>query len=736
MKDAIRALFWPQSIALVGASPNPQIIRGRMVEAILEHPFPGPIYPVSRTHSTIRGLTCYPSVEALPQAVDLAIITIPAAHVGTALESCAARGIRAAIVISSGFAEEKSEVGEARQQTISDIVARHRIAVLGPNAEGFLNGQMPLAATFSPTVVHFEGELQPADSRGAGIAVISQSGGVGFSFFNRGRPKGLVFSFVVTTGNEAGLDALDVLEYLLEEDNTQVILMFVEGFNQPQRLRQIATQAAQRRKPLILAKVGRFEAAAAAAASHTASLAGSYQAYQAIFERYGIISGSDSDHMTDVAAGFAYFSGCLPLGHRVGILTPSGGAGAWLADQCEAQGLSVPELDRSTRDQIDVKLPAYGTSRNPVDVTAQVIFELGYAPVLEIMAAAPQIDAILVAGSLAHPTYVERDLEALMRLGQAIKKPVVFCAYTRAHPRAVELLAQAGFPCLENMSNAARAIKAMADYQTFLEAFDPTDDEPPARTKTWPTLDPDIPMYTEHAAKQMLSQLKIPCPPGRLVTSAEEAVAAAAAFNSPIALKVQSAQIPHKTEVGGVALNLVGTDQVASGYEAMMNETRIRAPTAKIDGIRVEPMAPPGTELIVGIHRDPDFGLLLSIGSGGVLVEVVNDLVTTPLPVNLHQAHRLLNQLHCRPLLGGVRGRAPADIDALVELLVRISNFALTNALALDTLDLNPVIVHDRGLGVTISDALIGTRSSDPSSSMTCAPADSTHESPWRMNDV
>ena len=234
-----------------------------------------------------------------------------------------------------------------------------------------------------------------------------------------------------------------------------------------------------------------------------------------------------------------------------------------------------------------------------------------------------------------------------------------------------------------------------------------------------PTLDPDIPIYTEHAAKEMLSQLKIPCPPGRLVTSAEEAAAAAAAFNKPVALKVQSAQIPHKSEVGGVALNLIGTDQVASGYEAMMNQTSIRAPTAKIDGIRVEPMAPPGTELIVGIHRDLDFGLLLSIGSGGVLVEVVNDLVTTPLPVNPRQAHRLLNQLHCRPLLGGVRGRAPADIDALVELLVRISDFALANALALDTLDLNPVIVHDCGLGVTVSDALIGTRSGDPSSSMT-----------------
>ena len=241
--DALEALFWPKSIALIGASSDAKIIRGRIVDAILEHAFPGPIYAVSRSHSKIRDLACYPSVSDLPQSVDLAIITIPAKHVIDALQACVSKGIHAAVIISSGFAEENSNTGRARQQAISDIAARSGMAIIGPNAEGFLNGHMPLAASFSPTVVQVEGGLHAKGTRSAGIAVISQSGGVGFSFFNRGRPKGLVFSFVVTTGNEAGLDALDVLSYLIDDDATKVVLMFIEGFAQPRRLAPIASRA-------------------------------------------------------------------------------------------------------------------------------------------------------------------------------------------------------------------------------------------------------------------------------------------------------------------------------------------------------------------------------------------------------------------------------------------------------------------------------------------------------------
>ena len=277
------------------------------------------------------------------------------------------------------------------------------------------------------------------------------------------------FSFVVSTGNEAGLDAMDVAAFLVEDDETAVVLAFLEGIRAPQKLLRVASRAAELGKPLVVAKVGRSEAAAAAAASHTASLAGSARAFDAVFRRYGILEGEDQDHMVDVAAGFAHFAGRLPRGTRVGILTPSGGAGVWLADVCERHGFTVPVLDARTRDAIDRMLPAYGASRNPVDVTAQVIFSLGYGPALELLARAPGIDAVLVAGSLSHARYIERDFENLVRIARSLDKPVIFCGYTRADPHAVELLARAGFPCTTSMSNAVKTIRAMSEYRAFLD---------------------------------------------------------------------------------------------------------------------------------------------------------------------------------------------------------------------------------------------------------------------------
>ena len=382
------ALFRPRSIALVGASPDKTIIRGRIVEAVTLYGFDGPLYAVSRSHEEIRGIPCYRSIETLPGPVDLAIVTIPAEHVAASLRACGRIGVKAVVVISSGFGEERGEAGAERQREVADVAREFDMAALGPNAEGFLNARMPLAATFSPAVVHVENGLRPEASRARGVAVVSQSGGVGFSFFHRGRPKALDFSFVVSMGNEAGLDAMDVAGYLVEDEETAVVLAFLEGVRAPEKLLRVATRAAGLGKPLVVAKVGRSEAAAAAAASHTASLAGSARAYDAVFRRYGILPGEDQDHVVDVAAGFAFFSGRLPRGARVGIPTPSGGAGAWLADVCALHGLTAPPLDAGTRAALDRMLPAYGTSRNPVDVTAQVIFTLGYAPALESMARA------------------------------------------------------------------------------------------------------------------------------------------------------------------------------------------------------------------------------------------------------------------------------------------------------------------------------------------------------------
>ena len=729
------ALFWPRSIALVGASTDGTLIRGRIVEAVTLHGFDGPLYAVSRSHDEIAGIACYPSVEALPGPVDLAIIAIPAEHVAASLRACGKIGAKAAIVISSGFGEERGEAGAARQREIADIARELDMAVLGPNAEGFLNGRMPLAATFSPAVVHVEGGLRPEASRARGIAVVSQSGGIGFSFFHRGRPKALNFSFVVSAGNEAGLNAMDVAAYLVEDDETAVVLAFLEGIRAPEKLLRVASRAAELRKPLIFAKVGRSEAAAAAAASHTASLAGSARSFDAVFRRYGILPGEDQEHMVDVGAAFAFFVDRLPKGTRVGILTPSGGAGAWLADVCEHHGLTVPALDAQTRAAIDRMLPAYGVSRNPVDVTAQVIFTLGYAPALELLACAPGIDAVLVAGSLSHSRYIERDVENLIRIGRSVDKPVVFCGYTRADPYAVELLARAGFPCTTSMANAAKAIRAMNEYREFLERIDGAKPQPVrteevlvralsgarAGARAGTSAGADISTGTstglaagvvlcEHDTKTLLSAHGIGgIPAGGLALDAGQAVSIAGAIGGPVAMKVQSDDLPHKSESNGIALGVEGETAVRETFQRIMENARAFAPSAIIKGVRVERMAEAGVEMIIGVSRDPDFGPMLAVGLGGVLVEVLDDVVLSPAPVDAAEAAEMLRALRGRRILDGVRGGPPADVDALVGLLVVVSEFAAATGGALEALDLNPVIVHPRGQGVSVVDAGIVT---------------------------
>ena len=730
------ALFWPRSIALVGASPDKTIIRGRIVEAVTLRGFDGPLHAVSRSHDEIAGITCYPSVEALPGQVDLAIVTIPAEHVAATLRACGKIGVKAAIVISSGFGEERGEAGAARQRVIADIARELDMAILGPNAEGFLNARMPLAATFSPTVVHVENGLRPEASLGRGIAVVSQSGGIGFSFFHRGRPKALNFSFVVSTGNEAGLNAMDVAAYLVEDDETAVVLAFLEGVRAPEKLLRVASRAAELRKPLIFAKIGRSEAAAAAAASHTASLAGAARSYDAVFRRYGILCGEDQDHMVDVAAAFAFFGDRLPKGTRVGILTPSGGAGAWLADVCEHHGLTVPALDAQTRAAIDRMLPAYGASRNPVDVTAQVIFTLGYAPALELLACAPGIDAVLVSGSLSHPRYIERDIENLVRIGRSVDKPVIFCSYTRADPYAVELLAHAGFPCTASMANAAKAIDAMNEYRKFLERFSGAKSHPVrtdealvrtlsgARTGTGAGADISTGTSTglaagvvlcEHDTKTLLSAHGIGgIPAGGLALDASEAVSIAGEIGGPVAMKVQSDDLPHKSELNGIALGVEGETAVRETFQRIMGNARAFAPSAIIKGVRVERMAEAGVEMIVGVSRDPDFGPMLAVGLGGVLVEVLDDVALSPAPVDAAEAAEMLRALRGRRILDGVRGEPPADVDALVGLLVAVSEFAAAACGVLEALDLNPVIVHPRGQGVSVVDAGIVTGAAGP----------------------
>ncbi|MGH6664642.1 MAG: acetate--CoA ligase family protein, partial [Pseudolabrys sp.] len=449
-----------------------------------------------------------------------------------------------------------------------------------------------------------------------------------------------------------------------------------------------------------------------AVASHTAALAGSQAASHAIFEHYGLIEGRDFDEMIDTAAGFLACGDKLPAGKRVAICTSSGGAGVWMADACASAGLEVPVLDDETRKQIDVHLPSYGTSQNPVDSTAQGVHKVGYAEFARLSGLSPLIDGVVVVMTARRSAFLENDLPKLHALARESKKPVFMWTYTLPSDRSIEILNEAGYPLFTGANGCARTLRVMADYRTrrerLLRPVEGVDIAAVSRDSVRTDLAKFGPVLCEWHAWPFLACYGIGTdkPPGALVHSAKDAETAATTLARPVALKVQSADIPHKTEADAIALNISSGDARAA-YERILSAAKKYAPHAHIDGVLVQPMAPPGREIILGINRDANWGPLLMVGFGGVLVEALGDVALAPVPLDRAAARALLGRLKGASILGPHRGAAPADTDALIELMVRLSHFAADHADEIAEIDLNPVIVHAVGQGVTVVDALI-----------------------------
>jgi acyl-CoA synthetase (NDP forming) len=710
----ISKLLWPKSVAVVGASNDLKGLRGRILEIMLSHPYAGKIYPVSRSAAEVQGLKAYGSVDELPERVDMAVLIIPAEFIVTELERCGRAGIPAVVIPSSGFAEEGGR-GREMQAQIAEIARRYDMAVSGPNTEGFANIAAGLCPTFSPAMDKNAGALSPARALGKGqVSVISQSGGVGFAFFDRARPRNLQFRHIVTTGNEAALEVADVLDYLIDEGGTDVFLLLLEDVKTPATFIRAAEKALRAGKPVIVGKIGQSEPGSRAVASHTAALAGSQAAYHAVFKRYGLIEGRDFDEMLDLATGFLACGDRLPAGKRVAICTSSGGAGVWMTDACAAEGLEVPVLDAETRRAVDVHLPSYGTSQNPIDSTAQGVHKLGYAAFAQMAARSPLIDSVIVVVTARRSAFLEGDLEKLKKLRADSRKPVLMWTYTLPSERSVEIINEAEYPLFTGAPGCARTIRALGDYRRVREAFlqKPAAAMSPhaARDSVRAKLLGAQATLGEWQARPLLAAYGIGGSDfGRLAHSAEEAVSAARVIGGPVALKVQSPDIPHKTEAGAVVLN-VQPDAAGAAYARVLASANSFAPEAQIDGVLVQPMLAAGREMILGITRDERWGPMLMVGFGGVLVEVLKNVALSPLPLDKDAALELLGSLDAAALLGEHRGRPACDTGALAELMVRLSHFARDHADLIAEIDLNPVIVHARGEGVSLADALIVTR--------------------------
>jgi acetyltransferase len=708
----LQPLFSPGSVAIVGASADTHTLRGRTTQFLIEHGYPGRIYPVTRSQPEVFGLRSFATVAELPEAPDLAVVIVPAAYVVQTLEECGHKGVRAAVVISSGFAEERGEAAQARDQALRQVIERSGIVVCGPNSEGIVNPLKPLVATFSPVFHDAKQSLFPLSGKSRAIAVSCQSGALTFAFLSRGRPRQLRFTYQASAGNQTCLEAHDYIDWLIDAGGADVFLAYLEGIRDPARFRAVADKAAAAGKPLILAKVGRSEAGRRAAASHTGSLAHAGAIDDSIFRHHGIMRGEDLDHMLDIAAAFAFCK--LPKGNRVAVITGSGGSAVWMSDILSAHGLELPVLEEELQQRLMALLPSYASAQNPVDGTAQAIHEVGYAKLVEIVRESKRIDTILLIGSLANEATAKTRAEELAEVTGTTEQPILLSTYTTATEGAMAAFAEAGIPCYTSMPSSARAIRALVDYGAFQTwrrqrkstAATPAD----IRALVERALAGAGPVLTEAEAKELLARYGVPRPPEALVTSVEEAAAAAARIESPVALKVQSPDITHKTEAGAVVLGISGDTAVREAYRRVLASARAAHPEAAIHGVLVQAMAPRGREIILGITRDPTFGPMLMVGLGGIHVEVLRDVAFAPVPISREEAQSLLGELNGAALLDGVRGAPPADRVALAELMATLSRFAADHAEQIEEIDLNPVIVHPQGQGLTVVDALIVKR--------------------------
>ncbi len=672
MPHPLDSFFAPGSIALIGASRDQEKIPGRLLSMLRKNGFPGKIYPVNPNYGDIDGLKCFSSIADVGQPIDLAIVIIPAKAVLGALKQCAAAGVRNAVIISSGFAEEGGD-SAAMQDAIAALAKKTGMRISGPNAEGFYSEVQRVAATFSPTVdVKANEPRLIATSRRIGI--VAQSGGIGFAIYHRARALGIALSYVISAGNESDLGAGEFFEYMVQDASTDVILLFIEGIRDVEKFLAAARRAAEVGKPVIVTKVGRSGAGERAAASHTASMAGWSAAYDAVFAKYGFVVSNDLDEAVTIAAVLT--TNPMPKGDRVAVLTVSGGAGIWGADTVALQGLQVPELSHEIQAEIGKLLPSYGATRNPIDVTAQGVHSGGLQKGIDLLDVSDEVDAMLVVLSLSSDTRMPFKQAELKPVLDAQNKPVVFYSYTLPSDFARKELAASGAIVLSGLTHVGVAMRRMVERAKFKLA-------PPADAAALPTRDISAHLasatLSESDSKALLREAGIALPHEILVTEKSTLDDAMARVGFPMVMKIQSRDIPHKSEVGGVRVNIKTKGEVFLAYEALLESARRHRPDAAIQGVLVGPMAKKGVEIIIGTMQDATFGPMIMAGFGGITTELFRDVIYRPAPVS--------------------------------QLISQVSMLAARHSREISEIEINPVLVHAESQGVTIVDALVVRKS-------------------------
>ncbi len=683
MPKALRFLFHPKSIAIIGASPDANKLNGRPFHFLRRDAYAGDLYPVNPKYTEIDGVRCYPDVESLPKAPDLAIIAVSARLATGFIAALGQKGTPVAIIFSSGYSELGAD-GAKLEQDLLQTAQKNSIRICGPNNLGLINAFENVTATFSQYA-----DKPPIPGP---VAFASQSGAFGTGISALARSRGIGLGYFVNTGNQADITLVETLSEIADDPRISVLSAYIEGLRDGTELVQLAHKAMEVKKPLIITKVGRKSAGARAAASHTGSLAGVDRVFDGVLRQHGVIRARNEERMLDLVSAFT----CCPIpqGSGIALITQSGGAGVIMADRAEELGLEVPVPAPEIQEKLKQVIPSFGSTSNPIDITGQFLAEPKILrESVKITLDDPDIHCCIVWLQLMHG-HVDLLVDIFKDIQASVDKPFIVC-WLEAPEDALIQLRDAGI-CV--LGATERSVDAIAGLVQYSQALARHNGQPPrlAAPKSEPETEQAIAVPSMEAAK-MLRDMEIPLASAELATDPDAARDIAERLGYPVAVKIESPDILHKTEAGGVRLGVMDGESVAQATREIMTSARTFDANAEIAGVIIQSMAEPATELILGLRRDPAFGPVVMVGLGGIFVEILEDVAFAAAPITPSQAELMLDGLQGRAILDGARGKPAVDRPALIKTICGLSRFALAHPEVVE-LDLNPVFANSHGV--------------------------------------
>ncbi|MFW8566191.1 acetate--CoA ligase family protein [Orrella sp. 11846] len=692
MSHALRPLLEPNSICFIGASDNPGRIGGMPIALLERYNYQGDVYPINPKYQEVFGYPCFESLEALPKTPDLAVLAIKASDVLPMLERCHAKGIPAAIVYAAGFAEE-GEQGQKLQAELEAFAQSSGMQIAGPNCMGFANLNTQAHTAFASVF-----NAVPMQEGNGKVSLLTQSGNVCAAVYALVRELGLPVSQFINTGNEACVEFSQYLEYLAQDEHTQTIIGYIEQLRDGPRFMAAAKKLQDNDKVLIVLKAGTTEKGAIAVQSHTSALAGEQRVYEAVFEHYNVIQADDFAQMALLAqlADLRHRT----AGKRVAVITMSGALGAILADRLTEVGLELPDLPKDVQAVLRRGIPDYGMVSNPVDVTGNVVNSPDFVhEVLTALATSDDLDAVLIYA----PGYMlDRMADSIESVAKA--HPRFFAAIDTGRATCRDRLRENGVAVFDDLGRAVNALGPFLNWQNNRQQKRVQSDI--VTTVVSPT--PAIPVeWNEATAMEYLAAFSVSTPAKHIAQSVDEALLHAQQAQYPVVLKILSADIAHKTEVGGVKLNIQAPEDLRTAYDEMLATVKTRAPHAHLEGVLVQHQESEGVDLIIGARRDALFGPMITVGLGGVLTEIYKDTAISLLPITQPQARDMLERLIAFPLLNGYRGAAITDIDAAAQTICQLGQALLNAPDDVTDIEINPLRINPVGQGVIALDALV-----------------------------